>query len=61
MAKEGDFIVTCDGTLGEIFRLNGLKEKGIISSSLLRITLDESKVILYFFLISGKRELKNTN
>ena len=47
--KEGDFIVTCDGTLGEIFRLNGLKEKGIISSSLLRITLNESKVDPIFF------------
>ncbi len=40
--KEGDFIVTCDGTLGEIFRLINIEDPGIISSSLLRITLDTS-------------------
>lgn len=42
--KEGDFIVTCDGTLGEIFQLKNIKEKGIISSSLLRITLNNNIV-----------------
>ena len=30
--KENDFVVTCDGTLGEIFQLKNLTEKGIISS-----------------------------
>lgn len=38
--KENDFILTCDGTLGEIFQLKNLTEKGIISSYLLRITLN---------------------
>ena len=38
--KENDFIVTCDGTLGEIFQLKNIKQKGIISSSLLRLTLN---------------------
>ena len=42
--KEGDFIVTCDGTLGEIFQLKNIKENGIISSSLLRITLNSNLV-----------------
>ena len=35
--KNGDFIVTCDGTLGEIFQLKDIEEEGIISSSLLKL------------------------
>ena len=47
--KEGDFIVTCDGTLGEIFQLKGLTESGIISSSLLRITLNTNVIDQIYF------------
>jgi len=56
--KEGDFIVTCDGTLGEIFQLKNLTEPGIISSSLLRITLDTSIVDYDYFYYLFKAVLK---
>ncbi len=59
--KEGDFIVTCDGTLGEIFQLKNLSEEGIISSSLLRITLNNDIVddnyFYYLFKAIIKRQL----
>ena len=38
--KPLDYIVTCDGTLGKLLRLDSKMEKGIISASLLRITLN---------------------
>jgi len=56
--KEGDFIVTCDGTLGEIFQLKNLTEPGIISSSLLRITLDKKKCDERFFPYFFKAKMK---
>ncbi len=59
--KEGDFIVTCDGTLGEIFQLKNITEKGIISSSLLRITLNkelcDEVFFPYFWTIKMKKTL----
>ena len=56
--KEGDFIVTCDGTLGEIFQLKGIKEKGIISSSLLRITLNTEKLDEKYFPYLWEQRIK---
>ena len=56
--KNGDFIVTCDGTLGEIFRLQNLTEPGIISSSLLRITLNEKLIDSDYFYYLWKAILK---
>lgn len=56
--KENDFIVTCDGTLGEIFQLKNITEPGIISSSLLRITLNNSIVDDDYFLYLFKAVLK---
>lgn len=59
--KENDFIVTCDGTLGEIFQLKNIVERGIISSSLLRITLNNEIVddnyFYYLFKVLIKKEL----
>lgn len=59
--KENDFIVTCDGTLGEIFQIKNITEKGIISSSLLRITLNNEIVdddyFYYLFKVLIKKEL----
>lgn len=59
--KENDFIVTCDGTLGEIYQLKGIKEPGLISSSLLRITLNPDLVdydyFYYLFKALIKKEL----
>ena len=59
--KENDFIVTCDGTLGEIFQIKNITEKGIISSSLLRITLNNEIVdddyFYYLFKVLINKEL----
>lgn len=57
--NENDFIVTCDGTLGEIFQLKNLTERGIISSSLLRITLNPGIVDYNYFYYYFKYYIKN--
>ena len=56
--SEGDFIVTCDGTLGRIYQLKNIVEKGIISSSLLRITLNKELVDEDFFLYHWSSNIK---
>ena len=45
----GDYIITCDGTLGKHLKLNDKMEKGVISPSLLRLTLDEGKITSKYF------------
>ena len=47
--KPNDFIITCDGTLGKLLQLDENMEKGVISSSLLKITLDETVIDSSFF------------
>ena len=47
--KPKDYIATCDGTLGKLLRLDENMEKGIISASLLRITLNESIITPEYF------------
>lgn len=44
----GDYIITCDGTLGKFVRLPENIEKGIISASLLRLTLNNKIESKYF-------------
>ena len=56
--KDNDFIVTCDGTLGEIFQLKNITEKGVISSSLLRITLNPEIVDADYFYYLFKAIIK---
>ena len=46
--KPDDYIITCDGTLGRYLRLPQTMERGIISASLLRITLKPNIVPRYF-------------
>ena len=46
--KPNDYIITCDGTLGKFLRLPQSIEKGIISASLLRLTLNEKINYKYF-------------
>lgn len=58
LVKENDFIVTCDGTLGEIYQLIGIKEKGIISSSLLRITINPEIADYDYFYYLFKHQIK---
>ena len=46
--KPGDYIITCDGTLGKYIRLSESMERGIISASLLKLTLNKSVFPEYF-------------
>lgn len=39
-----DYIITCDGTLGKYLKLDENMEKGVISPSLLRLTLQNDKI-----------------
>ena len=63
----GDYIITCDGTLGKHLKLNENMERGVISPSLLRLTLDESKMTREYFeymwdmymLLLMKKEARN--
>lgn len=48
--SSGDFIVSCSGTIGRIYRLPLSAPAGIINQALLKIAVDESKVDPYFFL-----------
>lgn len=44
----GDYIITCDGTLGKFVRMTPNMERGIISASLLKLTLNELITSSYF-------------
>ena len=39
-----DYIITCDGTLGKYLKLDENMEKGVISPSLLRLTLQSDRI-----------------
>ncbi len=45
----GDYIITCDGTLGKYLKLGDNIEKGVISSSLLLLKLDEDIIYDKYF------------
>lgn len=45
----GDYLITCDGTLGKYVRLDEDMEPGVISPSLLRLKLNEENVLPRFF------------
>lgn len=42
--SEGDFIVSCSGTIGCIYRIPPNAQKGVINQALLKITVDEEKI-----------------
>lgn len=46
--KPDDYIITCDGTLGKYVRLPQDMERGIISASLLRVTLNNRALPAFF-------------
>ena len=46
--KPGDYIITCDGTLGKYIKLPNDIERGIISASLLRLTLKDNILPIFF-------------
>ena len=45
----GDYIVSCSGTMGKIFRLPKNAPKGIINQALLRIRIKETNIFHEFF------------
>ncbi len=47
--KPGDFIGSCSGTIGRIFRIPKDAEPGIINQALLKITVDENVIDPAFF------------
>lgn len=47
--EEGDFIVSCSGTIGKIYRIPRNAPKGVINQALLKITIDYKKVDSEFF------------
>jgi type I restriction enzyme S subunit len=47
--EPGDFIVSCSGTVGRIYRLPPFAPKGVINQALLRVTLDEERIEPAFF------------
>lgn len=40
----GDFIISCAGTIGEIYRLPENSSKGIINQALIKLTINENKI-----------------
>ena len=42
--KSSDYIITCDGTLGEMIKIIEPMERGVISPSLMRVSLIDSKI-----------------
>ena len=48
--NDGDFIISCSGTIGRIYRLPTNSERGVINQALLKVTVDESRVHPDFFL-----------
>ena len=47
--REGDFIVSCSGTIGKIFQLPKDIKPGVINQALLKIKIDEDKILDKFF------------
>lgn len=47
--NQGDFIVSCSGTIGRIYKIPKGFERGIINQALLKITTDEDKIHNDFF------------
>jgi restriction endonuclease S subunit len=49
-AKPGDFIISCSGTIGRISRLPPNAQPGVINQALLKLTIDEGRVLPKYFL-----------
>jgi type I restriction enzyme, S subunit len=47
--KPGDFIISCSGTIGKIAQIPENAPRGIINQALLKITLDQSKILNNYF------------
>ena len=49
--KKGDFIVSCSGTIGKIFKIPNNFEKGIINQALLKLTINEEIIDSNYFCV----------
>lgn len=47
--SEGDFIVSCSGTIGKIYRIPEKFQIGVINQALLKLSINEDKVSSLFF------------
>lgn len=47
--KPNDFIISCSGTIGQIYQIPVNAPAGIINQALLRISIDESKTDYFYF------------
>jgi len=47
--KQGDFIISCSGTIGKIFQIPKNYKQGVINQALLKLTIDSSKAVDKFF------------
>lgn len=47
--NEGDFIVSCSGTIGRIFKIPEGAPRGVINQALLKITIDKDVVLPEYF------------
>lgn len=48
--KPGDFLISCSGTIGKVARIPNDAKKGIMNQALLKITIDEEKILPNYFL-----------
>ena len=48
--KPGDFIVSCSGTIGKIFKIPKKAPEGIINQALLKLSADEGKISSDYFI-----------
>lgn len=47
--KQGDFIVSCSGTIGRIYKIPDDSPKGVINQALLKITIDKKLIDSEYF------------
>lgn len=47
--KQGDFIISCSGTIGKISQIPKNHKQGVINQALLKLTIDSSKAVDKFF------------
>ena len=45
----GEYLITCDGTLGKYIRLDSAMEPGVLSPSMLSLKLNEERIVPRFF------------
>ena len=58
--EEGDLIISCSGTIGKIAAIPKNFKPGVINQALLKLTLDQNKVLnKYFIFLFESKEIQN--